>query len=270
MYEAKAWKETDGPSLRGFNEKEAIDSVNGALALRPQIEKIVDQIWEEGFDGIYFMGIGGTYASSMQVEVYMRGKSRLPVYVENAAEFLTTGNKRFTDRSVVIYSSVSGNTKEMVELVDHVHKLGARVIAFIDTPGSALTQPGKSEHLIVYPVNEQLKFFMLANYLMYKNGEFPEYDRYNQEMEAHLAKSPCRGGNFRRRLGLSLCERAGCFQTGASGSAALFYWFRYPVRCDLFLCDVLLGGTDVGSYKIHQLPGVFPRHAGRSSKPIPR
>ena len=51
MYEAKAWKETDGPSLRGFNEKEAIDSVNGALALRPQIEKIVDQIWEEGFDG---------------------------------------------------------------------------------------------------------------------------------------------------------------------------------------------------------------------------
>lgn len=189
MYEAKAWKETDGPSLRGFNEKEAIDSVNGALALRPQIEKIVDQIWEEGFDGIYFMGIGGTYASSMQVEVYMRGKSRLPVYVENAAEFLTTGNKRFTDRSVVIYSSVSGNTKEMVELVDHVHKLGARVIAFIDTSGSALTQPGKSEHLIVYPVNEQLKFFMLANYLMYKNGEFPEYDRYNQEMEAHLAKA---------------------------------------------------------------------------------
>ena len=31
MYEAKAWKETDGPSLRGFNEKEAIDSVNGAF-----------------------------------------------------------------------------------------------------------------------------------------------------------------------------------------------------------------------------------------------
>ena len=38
MYEAKAWKEKDGPCLRGFNEKESIDSVNGALALRPQIE----------------------------------------------------------------------------------------------------------------------------------------------------------------------------------------------------------------------------------------
>ena len=48
----------------------------------------------------------------------MRGRSALPVYVENAAEFLTTGNRRFTERSVVIYSSVSGNTKEMVQMVD--------------------------------------------------------------------------------------------------------------------------------------------------------
>lgn len=60
-YEAKAWKETEGACLRNFNEQAQIDSVNGALALRPQIEKIIDQIWEEGFDGIYFIGIGGTY-----------------------------------------------------------------------------------------------------------------------------------------------------------------------------------------------------------------
>ena len=119
-YQATAWKEIEGPCLKDFNEKEAVSSVNGALALRPQIEKILDQIWDEGFDGIYFMGIGGTYASSMQVEVYMRGRSKLPVFVENAAEFLTTGNRRFTDKSVVIYSSVSGNTKEMVQLVDRV------------------------------------------------------------------------------------------------------------------------------------------------------
>ena len=62
-FEAKAWKETEGPFLKDFNEKEAIDSVNGALALRPQIEKVIDQIWDNGFDGIYFIGIGGTYAA---------------------------------------------------------------------------------------------------------------------------------------------------------------------------------------------------------------
>lgn len=41
-YEAKAWKETEGACLRNFNEQAQIDSVNGALALPPQIEKIID------------------------------------------------------------------------------------------------------------------------------------------------------------------------------------------------------------------------------------
>ena len=86
-YEAKAWKETEGACLRNFNEQAQIDSVNGALALRPQIEKIIDQIWEEGFDGIYFICIGGTYASSMQVEVYMRGRSKLPYLLKMQLSF---------------------------------------------------------------------------------------------------------------------------------------------------------------------------------------
>lgn len=87
-YAAKAWKETEGAFLRNFNEQAQIDSVNGALALRPQIETIIDQIWEEGFDGIYFIGIGGTYASSMQVEVYMRGRSNFRYTLKMQQNFL--------------------------------------------------------------------------------------------------------------------------------------------------------------------------------------
>ena len=40
MYNASAWKEKEGPSLRNFDEAAQRDSVNGALALRGQIEKI--------------------------------------------------------------------------------------------------------------------------------------------------------------------------------------------------------------------------------------
>ncbi|MCR4632695.1 MAG: SIS domain-containing protein [Erysipelotrichaceae bacterium] len=189
MYSAEKWKEKKGPCLRNFDEDFTRSSINGALALRPQIEAIIDEIWKNGFDSIFFMGIGGTWASALQVEVYMRGRSSLPVYVENAAEFLTTGNKRFTKDSVLIYSSVSGNTKEMVELVDKVKGIGARVFAFIDTPGSVLTKADKQDYLVVYKMNEQLKFYMVANYLMYKNGEFEDYDRYNKEMETYLAEA---------------------------------------------------------------------------------
>ena len=116
-----------GQHMVKFDEKKQIDSVNGALALRPQIEKIVDEIQNRGFDGIYFIGIGGTWASAMQVEVYMRGKSAIPVFVENASEFITTGNKRFTENSIVIFSSVTGSTPEMVKAVEKAHEIGAKV-----------------------------------------------------------------------------------------------------------------------------------------------
>ena len=119
----------------------------------------------------------------------MKGKSALPVFVENAAEFLTTGNKKFTKKSIVILSSVSGNTSEMVELVDRVHEIGAKVFSFIDKPNTILTQKDKQDYLICYPKNEQLKFFMVANYLMYKNGDFPQYEDYNSNMESYLAQN---------------------------------------------------------------------------------
>lgn len=240
MIVTNQWKETEGPCLRNFNEQADIDSVNGALALRPQIEAIIDKIWDKGFDGIYFIGIGGTYASAMQAEVYMRGKSSLPVYVENAAEFLTTGNKRFTKNSVVILSSVSGNTKEMVQLAERVHEIGATVFSFIDTPGSVLTQTDKQDYLIVYPKNEQLKFYMVCNYLMYKNGEFADYERYNQQMDAHLAHalvevekaSDAWAFDFAKKKAAFLKEHPdlphyfiGCGnQYGATYSYAMCYW----------------------------------------------
>ena len=44
MYNANMWKEKEGPCLRNFDEDFTRSSINGALALRPQIEKIIDDI----------------------------------------------------------------------------------------------------------------------------------------------------------------------------------------------------------------------------------
>ena len=186
MTYVNSWQEKE-PVLRNYSREETVKSVRDALELRPRIEMIVDDIWNGDFDGIFFIGIGGTYASCMQAEVYMRGRSLLPVYVENAAEFLTTGNRRFTENSIAVISSVSGTTREMVDLVSRIHMIGGKVFSFVDTPGSTLT--GMSDYLIVAPKNEQLKFYMVCNYLMYKNGEFEDYDEYNRQMETYLPEA---------------------------------------------------------------------------------
>lgn len=171
-----------------FNEQQQIDNIQGALELRPEVEKIMDGVWEKGFDNIYYLGIGGTYASAMQAVTYINGKSNLPVYVEHAAEYYTTGNKRLTKDSIVILYSVTGTTQEVVRAVDEIREVGATLIGFIDTVGSPLAE--KCDHVITYPApgTEQIKFFMVADRLMKNNGEFDDYEEYYQELEKYLAK----------------------------------------------------------------------------------
>ncbi|MDU2374924.1 hypothetical protein [Anaerococcus vaginalis] len=98
-----------------FDEKNFSDNLNGALKLRGQINEIIDKICDEGYKDICWLGIGGTWASALQVEVHMKEKSEIDFFVENAAEYIVTGNKKICEGTIIIISSVSGTTSEMIE-----------------------------------------------------------------------------------------------------------------------------------------------------------
>ena len=38
-----------------FNEEQQIKDIRGALALRSDVEKVVDQVWTKGFDAVYYL-----------------------------------------------------------------------------------------------------------------------------------------------------------------------------------------------------------------------
>ena len=123
-----------------FDEEKKLISVQGALTLRPEIEEIVDEITSAGFANLCWLGIGGTYASGLQVEVHMKEKSDLELFTLNAAEYLTTGNRRVRSDTIVVISSVTGSTVEMVDAVKKAKSEGAKVIGFIDKPESELAK----------------------------------------------------------------------------------------------------------------------------------
>lgn len=170
-----------------FNEKQQLEFFEGGLELRSQIEPIVDKIHEEGYDGIFFIGIGGTYASGLQVAHHVKEMSTLPVYVEHAAEYLVTGNKNITKDSLIVYSSVTGTTQEVVAAVKELKKIGCRIMAFVDEPNSILADLG--DYSISYTFNEQLKFFMFMDRFMYLNGDFDDYNEMYSEFDKYLPQA---------------------------------------------------------------------------------
>lgn len=190
-----------------FNEEEQIKAIKGALALRPQVEKIIDKLYTEKFDAVYYLGIGGTYASSMQAVTYMNGKSNLPVFVQHAAEYYTTGNKRLTKDSIVVVSSVTGTTQEVVKAVEEIKKVGATLIGFIDKAESKLSQ--LCDFVVTYPApgTEQIKFFMVADRLMYLHGEFEDYSEYYEQLEHYLPTGLVEAEKKADTFGLSFAEK---------------------------------------------------------------
>ncbi|PKK39962.1 putative glucosamine-fructose-6-phosphate aminotransferase [Clostridiaceae bacterium JG1575] len=168
------------------DESQPWANLQGALALRRQVEDVVDAFYEEGLDALVLLGIGGTYASALQTEVYLRGKTKLPVIVAHAAEYCTHGTLRITKDSVVLFSSVTGTTEEMVAACQRLKALGCRLFGFVDVPDSPLAP--YCTNCISYPKNEQLKLFMVANRFLFLEGAFPDYEHYNAVLEEFLAR----------------------------------------------------------------------------------
>ncbi|MGX4686199.1 SIS domain-containing protein [Vagococcus sp. JNUCC 83] len=217
-----------------FNEQQQIDTIQGALELRPVVEEIVDSVWDNGFDNIFYLGIGGTYASGMQAVTYMNGRSDLPVYIQHAAEYYTTGNRRLTEKSLVILSSVTGTTQEVVRAVKEIKDVGATLFGFIDKADSTLAE--LCDYVVSYePLGtEQIKYFMVADRLMNRNGDFDDYEEYYTELDNHLAKGLVEAEKKADSFGLEFAEKhrhdnihyfigAGN-QWGAVYSYAMCYW----------------------------------------------
>lgn len=215
-----------------FDEKNQIESVAGALALRGKIEQIVDEICARGYDEIYYLGIGGTYASGLQVVTHIREMSAIPVYVENAAEYITRGNRRINEKTVVVFSSETGSTQEMIEAVRRIKEVGATIIGFVDDETAELAK--MVDYEIAYPKNEQIKFFMVADRFMKNAGDFPDYERFYAEMEKYLPQALVEVEKLADDFGKEFAEKhkddlfhyfigAGN-QYGATYSYAMCYW----------------------------------------------
>ena len=90
-----------------FNVPRYEKVVKDAIALRPQIEKAVDEICKEGYSNLFFIGCGGTYAHSLPIVYWMDTTSGIEKHTVIAAEFMAMGHKRFSKDSVCIFSTRS-------------------------------------------------------------------------------------------------------------------------------------------------------------------
>lgn len=168
--------------MLNFDEAKVRQDHQNGVDMIPEVEKVVDQICDEGYDNIFLFGIGGTllYAGQIMHTAKQLGCS-LPLYLENATDFLYEGNKKFTKNSVVVIASLSGNTIEVEAAIDKAHEVGARVIGYVEVPESPLAK--KVDHLVTTVGGEYYWWYTVVLRFMKNAGKFDAYDKLTSQMK---------------------------------------------------------------------------------------
>ena len=169
-----------------FNAQRYEKVVNDAIALRPQIENAVDQVCREGYSNIFFIGCGGTYAHSLPMKYWLDTSSGIETHSVIAAEFMLMGHQRFSKDSVCVFSTRSGNTKEIVAAAKFCKEAGARTLVYLSNDNTPICEFADykfhsfaeddclSEAIYTYMITLLARFMKNA-------GEFPKYDLFMSE-----------------------------------------------------------------------------------------
>lgn len=167
---------------------EYVSKMEKIVALRPQVEKIIDEVMTPDKKNLFLVGIGGTLAIMQPFMHMFKKMSDAPVYAENAAELLATGNRNLCKDSVVFFMSDSGNTKEIIKAIELCKEIGATTICGIGNENTPIEK--MVDYSVLYLHKDAfsadadyiLQYLFFAYYLE-KRGEFPDYKKFTENLE---------------------------------------------------------------------------------------
>jgi len=123
--------------MLNFDEPRFINIQAGAMGLAAEIDRVIAKCLSQGADSLFFAGSGGAGILMEPVTSLMQARSRFPTFCVRAAELVLTGHASLSERSILVVPSLSGKTKESIEVIQYANARGATTISLIgnrDTP----------------------------------------------------------------------------------------------------------------------------------------
>ncbi|HEY5221875.1 MAG TPA: SIS domain-containing protein [Microbacteriaceae bacterium] len=165
-----------------FNEEEFVSQLMSAVALRPEIEALVDNVQKRGLKNLFLIGAGGTYATMMPYELLMRRNSSFPTRAVIAAELVLSGDATFGPQSLAVFASASGTTQDVLNAIEYSKAQGAYTVALTGAADSPIAQAVDQVLLTVPDTWFDVQLLLLATRLMATRGEFDGYEKLAGEL----------------------------------------------------------------------------------------
>lgn len=113
---------------------------SGAVALAGKIDAIIGEWLHQGARNLFFAGTGGAAILMQPAAQMLQRASAFPVHADITAELVAGGHGQLGPQSIIVIPSVSGTTKESVELVELCKAKGAKVLSLVGHAGTPLAR----------------------------------------------------------------------------------------------------------------------------------
>lgn len=101
----------------------------GVIELAQPLRRTIVELLEGGAQNLFFLGAGGAGVLMLPAAQLLGRRSAFPVKLVHAAEVVATDDVNLGAGSIVVIPSLSGTTKEAVQVLEFAQSKGAKVIA---------------------------------------------------------------------------------------------------------------------------------------------
>lgn len=174
--------------MLNFDETRYLNIQTGAVNLAGPIRDAIRTELDNGAENIFFMGAGGVNFLMQPAARILQTKSTFPTFVEMAAEVVNSDSANLGPKSLVVFPSVSGTTKEALAALEFARAKGARVItltAKADTPLAEKADINFTNFVADDTSSENfyLQSLFIALAIMDARGEYEGYDQTVAELQ---------------------------------------------------------------------------------------
>ncbi|WP_137113915.1 SIS domain-containing protein [Mesorhizobium sp. GR13] len=124
--------------MLSFDPAAYISVQKGAVALAGPIDEAIRRELDAGMRNIAFWGVGGVAYLNMPAARLLQTTSSFPTFVDMGAEVIHTDNVNVGPGTLVVFTSVSGTTKEAIAALEYAKSKGARILTLTGTKGTPL------------------------------------------------------------------------------------------------------------------------------------
>jgi fructoselysine-6-phosphate deglycase len=123
--------------MLNFDESRFIRIQSGAVSIAGEVRSLVRALLSEGVERLYFMGTGGVQLLTLPAVELVQRHSLFPVSAQYPAQVVLDPPAGLDRKALVVIPSLSGTTKESVQLLAFLKQRGVRTLTLTghaDTP----------------------------------------------------------------------------------------------------------------------------------------